>query len=58
MGSRNLGALLAAALTIPNLDPLVITFIIGWGVWSFVLAAIAARISAKHAGETVAGNMK
>jgi BASS family bile acid:Na+ symporter len=56
MLTRNLPAILNAAFVIPDLDPLVITFIIGWGVWSFVLAAIAAIIFGKHAGKTVAGN--
>ena len=56
MLTRNMPAMLIAAFTIPNLDPLVITFVIGWGVWSFVLGAIAARIFAKQAGEPVAEN--
>jgi BASS family bile acid:Na+ symporter len=56
MLTRNLPAILNAAFVIPNLDPLVITFIIGWGVWSFVLGAIAAIIFAKQAGENAAGN--
>jgi BASS family bile acid:Na+ symporter len=54
-GTRNLAAILAAAFAIPNLDPRIVTFIIMWGLWSFVLAAIAARIFAKQAGKTVAG---
>jgi bile acid:Na+ symporter, BASS family len=52
-GTRNLAAILAAAFAIPNVDPRIITFIMMWGLWSFVLAAIAARIFGKHAGETV-----
>ena len=56
MLTRNLPAIVNAAFVIPNLDPLVITFTIGWGVWSFVLGAIAAIIFAKQAGKTVAGN--
>jgi len=54
-GTRNLAAILAAAFAIPNVDPRIVTFIMMWGLWSFVLAAIGARIFAKHAGETVAG---
>ena len=48
--TRNLAAILAAAFAIPNVDPRIITFIIMWGVWSFVLAAIGAKILAKQAG--------
>jgi len=54
-GTRNLAAILAAAFAIPNVDPRIVTFIMMWGLWSFVLAAIAARIFAKQAGETVGG---
>ena len=55
-GTRNLAAILATAFAIPNVDPRIITMIILWGLWSFVLAAIAARVFAKQAGETVAGD--
>ena len=54
-GTRNLAAILAAAFAIPNVDPRIVTFIMMWGLWSFVLAAVGARIFAKQAGETVAG---
>ena len=57
-GTRNMAAILAAAFAIPNVDPRIITFIIMWGLWSFVLAAIGARIFAKQAGKTaVEGGM-
>jgi len=56
MLSRNFAAVLAAVLTVPNLDPLVITMIVMWVLWSIVLSAIAARIFGKQAGEAVAGN--
>jgi BASS family bile acid:Na+ symporter len=49
-GTRNLAAILAAAFAIPNVDPRIVTFIMMWGLWSFVLAAIGARIFAKQAG--------
>jgi len=55
MGTRNFAAVLAAALTIPNLDPRIITMIVMWVLWSIVLAAIAARIFGKQAGKTIAG---
>ena len=48
MGTRNLAAILAAAFAIPNVDPRIITMIMMWGLWSFVLAAIGARIFLKQ----------
>ena len=56
MLTRNFAAVLAAVLVFPNLDPLVVTMIVMWVLWSIVLSAIAARIFGKQAGETVAGN--
>jgi hypothetical protein len=56
MGSRNFAAVFVAALTIPNLDPRILTMIVMWVLWSIALAAIGARIFAKQAGKTVAGN--
>jgi len=56
MGSRNFAAVFVAALTIPNADPRILTMIVMWVLWSIVLAAIGARIFAKLAGKTVAGN--
>jgi BASS family bile acid:Na+ symporter len=44
MLQRNLGAILIAAFVIPNVDPLVITFTIMWGIWSAVLSIIAIRL--------------
>ena len=56
MLQRNLGAILIAAFVIPNLDPLVITFTIMWGIWSGVLSVIAARIFSKQAEKIVNGD--
>ena len=56
MLTRNFAAVLGAALTFPDLDPLVVTMIVMWVLWSIVLSAIAARIFGKKAGKTVAGN--
>jgi len=56
MLTRNFAAVLVAVLTVPDLDPLVITMIVMWVLWSIVLSAIAARIFGKQAGEAVAGN--
>lgn len=56
MLSRNFAAVLVAVLTVPNLDPLILTMIVMWVLWSIVLSAIAARIFGKQAEKTVAGN--
>jgi len=53
MLQRNLGAILIAALAIPNVDPLIITFTIMWGIWSAVLSVIAVRIFTRQKGKTV-----
>ena len=56
MLQRNLGAILIAALAIPNVDPLIITFTIMWGIWSAVLSVIAVRIFTRQKGKTVPKN--
>ena len=57
MGTRNVAAVLAAALAIPNADARIVVMTVMWTLWSVVLAAIAAKIFAKQAGESaVAGN--
>jgi bile acid:Na+ symporter, BASS family len=55
MGTRNIAAVLAAALAIPNADPRIVTMVIMWTLWSVVLAAIAARLFAKKASLVVVG---
>ena len=55
MGTRNIAAVLAAALAIPNGDPRIVMMTVMWTLWSVVLAAIAAKIFAKQAGKTVKG---
>ncbi len=57
MLTRNGSVVLIAAVAIPNVDPILITYIIMYVLWSVVLAAIAARIFGKQAGKTVEGNM-
>jgi BASS family bile acid:Na+ symporter len=49
MGTRNVAAVLAAALAIPDGDPLIVVMTIMWTLWSVVLAAIAAKIFAMQA---------
>jgi BASS family bile acid:Na+ symporter len=55
MGTRNVAAVLAAALAIPNADPRIVVMTIMWTLWSVVLSAIGAKIFAKQAGKTVVG---
>jgi BASS family bile acid:Na+ symporter len=56
MLTRNGAVVLLAALTIPDVDPGIITYVVMFVIASIVVAAIAARIFGKLAGETVAGN--
>ncbi len=49
MGTRNIAAVLAAALAIPNGDPRIVTMVVMWTLWSVVLAAIGAKIFARDA---------
>ncbi len=55
MGTRNVAAVLAAALAIPNADPGIVVMTIMWTLWSVVLAAIGAKIFAKQADQIDAG---
>ena len=56
MGTRNVAAVLAAALAIPNADSRIVVMTIMWTLWSVVLAAMGAKIFAKQASKTVAGD--
>ncbi len=51
MGTRNVAAVLAAALAIPDADPRVLVMVVMWTLWSVVLAAIGAKIFARRAGK-------
>jgi bile acid:Na+ symporter, BASS family len=51
IGTRNIAAVLAAALAIPNADSRIVTMVIMWTLWSVVLAAIGARVFARQADE-------
>jgi len=55
MGTRNVAAVLAAALAIPNADERIVVMTIMWTLWSVVLAAIGAKVFAKLAGKSEAG---
>jgi len=52
MGTRNVAAVLAAALAIPNADPRIVVMTVMWTLWSVVLAAMGANIFARQAGST------
>jgi BASS family bile acid:Na+ symporter len=54
MGTRNIAAVLAAALAIPNGDSRIVVMTILWTLWSIVLAAIGAKVFAKLAGKAEA----
>jgi BASS family bile acid:Na+ symporter len=54
MGTRNIAAVLAAALAIPNADTRIVTMVVMWTLWSVVLAAIGARIFSKQAEQATA----
>lgn len=49
MGTRNIAAVFAAAMAIPNADPGILTMTVMWTLWSIVLAAVGARIFSKKA---------
>lgn len=51
MGTRNVAAVLAAALAIPDGDPLIVVMTVMWTLWSVILAAIAAKIFARRADD-------
>ena len=57
MGTRNIAAVLAAALAIPDADPRIVVMVVMWTLWSVVLAAIAAKIFAGRAGRIHAGGV-
>jgi BASS family bile acid:Na+ symporter len=56
MGTRNVAAVLAAALAIPDADPRIVVMVIMWTLWSVVLAVIGARIFATRAGRAEVGS--
>lgn len=55
MGTRNVAAVLAAALAIPNADTRIVVMTVMWTLWSVVLAAMGAKIFARQAGDIAAG---
>jgi bile acid:Na+ symporter, BASS family len=55
MGTRNVAAVLAAALAIPNADSRIVVMTVMWTLWSVVLAAIGATIFTRQAAKISAG---
>ena len=55
MGTRNVAAVLAAALAIPNADPRIVVMTVMWTLWSVVLAAMGANVFARLAGSAGTG---
>ncbi len=51
MGTRNVAAVLAAALAIPDADPRIVVMTVMWTLWSVILAAIGAKIFARRAAK-------
>ena len=56
MGTRNIAAVFAGVLAIPNGDPRMVAMVVMWTLWSFILAQIVAPIIGKQAGKTVVGD--
>ena len=52
MGTRNIAAVLAAALAIPNGDSRIVVMTVLWTLWSVVLAAVGAKIFARLADKS------
>jgi BASS family bile acid:Na+ symporter len=57
MLQRNMGGILVVLFAIPDMDPVVIAFVIMWGVESAPLSFIAARIFVKHAAAAEAAEV-
>lgn len=55
MGTRNVAAVLAAALAIPDADPRILVMTIMWTLWSVVLAVIGAQVFRRQAEKIDAG---
>ena len=54
MGTRNIAAVFAGVLAIPNGDPRMVAMVVMWTVWSFILALFAAPVFGKRGGTLVA----
>jgi bile acid:Na+ symporter, BASS family len=54
MGTRNIAAVFAGVLAIPNGDPRMLAMVVLWVIWSFILALIFASVFGKQAGKAAA----
>jgi len=54
MGTRNIAAVFAGVLAIPNGDPRMVAMVVMWTLWSFVLALAVAPMLDRQAGKTLA----
>ncbi len=57
MGTRNIAAVFAGVLAIPNGDPRMMVMVVMWTLWSFILAQMVAPIYGKKAIKTAAGSV-
>jgi len=55
MGTRNIAAVFAGVLAIPNGDPRMLAMVIMWTLWSFILSLIVAPIMGKQTDKAVEG---
>lgn len=53
MGTRNIAAVLAAALAIPDADERIVVMVVMWTLWSVVLAALGAKVFARQADKAL-----
>ena len=56
MLTSNVSVVMVVAISIPDADPALLTYIIMYTIASIPFAAVVARLVGKQAGETVAGN--
>jgi BASS family bile acid:Na+ symporter len=54
MGTRNIAAVFAGVLAIPNGDPRMVAMVVMWTLWSFILAVLVAPLLGRYAGGTAA----
>jgi bile acid:Na+ symporter, BASS family len=55
MSTRNIAAVFATVMAIPNADPRMLVMVVMWTLWSVVIAAVEARIFGKQADQAAAG---
>ena len=53
MGTRNIAAVFAGVLAIPNGDSRMVAMVVMWTLWSFILVLVIAPVMGRHAGQAV-----